>query len=611
MNDIRLQLISKKEVKDIPLYYDRVPRILNPHMSNVAAVFSDLEYSMRIQGIEITKDDSISVLINDEKVKCWITHDGIINFSDQETKGYVFANRLGYVEISICLQGSDGQVYILHSDYISVLIHREETLYGISQMIDYVYHNDRSLLLAGGFKSKKPGDVSTDGILNLDTKVGLIEEVLKTYKELYGYFHVNARTKVQEIESVEDIEHLNSLSHKTLQYIAQHPEYQEKGKGIQPNLFNGTTMAPNKLLIKHNIYSKDIYENRIVLGFILTMIHEIDSLLSSIKKILSNKIPYETGMDDYVHSSFYLFQMTRLGLRINYEKLISLRSEYEEVFSLYKVSFGLKDVKECNNPKPSPLFLSIEQYHRVYKCINRWYEGSVYNLEKENFMLQFMSASALYEVYLLSKMINTIHKMGFSISQTNRYIYGFNQRVMYTNTLCNNTFTFINGEQEITLYYQPVIYDGHYQRRNSIELYRNNSRGFENRDETNTRSIFYYTPDYIIKYKNAGKVAYAIVDAKYSKKHTIINHQIIDLVFRYITSISASNQNCSMEGLYIICGKERGSTKPESLYDRAIDNSILSPKIVFLSVSPEEESDNHYSLISSIVNDLRAACATN
>jgi hypothetical protein len=142
--------------------------------------------------------------------------------------------------------------------------------------------------------------------------------------------------------------------------------------------------------------------------------------------------------------------------------------------------------------------------------------------------------------------------------------------------MCNNTFVFKNSEREITLYYQPVIFDYDSSDVNGIGLYRNNtvSLGGDSDDE---RRGHYYVPDFLIKSDTGKAAGYVICDTKFSSLSTINNYYLPDLTYKYLFSISPVNQNEYVAGMCVIYGQRTDKDTPKSVYDRQIDGHKIIP----------------------------------
>ena len=101
---------------------------------------------------------------------------------------------------------------------------------------------------------------------------------------------------------------------------------------------------------------------------------------------------------------------------------------------------------------------------------------------------------------------------------------------------------------------------------NDIYLFRNTSSNSK-QDVYNRGYI--YTPDYIIKLEKNSRTDYIILDAKFSTSSNIRIHQLQELVYKYIFSVSVLKPNDTIQGLYILCGKSSQNDTQDIVHDLA------------------------------------------
>lgn len=87
---------------------------------------------------------------------------------------------------------------------------------------------------------------------------------------------------------------------------------------------------------------------------------------------------------------------------------------------------------------------------------------------------------------------------------------------------------------------------------NGLDLFRNTS---SNAKKDNSNKGKTYTPDYIIRIEYNDMIDYIILDAKFSTPENIRLHQLQELVYKYLFSISTLHEKDRIKGLYILCGK--------------------------------------------------------
>lgn len=162
-------------------------------------------------------------------------------------------------------------------------------------------------------------------------------------------------------------------------------------------------------------------------------------------------------------------------------------------------------------------------------------------------MLHFSTADTIYEYYCLLSIYDILISLGFSEVIEKREPYKYNVRSpFYSNTVEDNTFYFRNGNCEITLYYQPVIYSNFGQTTNNISLFRTDGS--------------YYAPDYIIKKQTPNEISYGIFDAKWRNRSVLKSREsdggLFDLAYKYLYSIVDAQTLKSVSMFWLLQGKD-------------------------------------------------------
>lgn len=141
---------------------------------------------------------------------------------------------------------------------------------------------------------------------------------------------------------------------------------------------------------------------------------------------------------------------------------------------------------------------------------------------------------------------------------------------------------------------------------NNIALYRNNSTSL-NKETDEERQGNYYVPDYIIKYSEGTEESYIICDAKFSRKDNVRHRIIPGLIYKYITSISTSEPNAKIKGLFVFYGLEQNESNMESFYDNQLSTTKpIEPRIEMVPLSEtmpySDQSNNAMKMLQCVMN---------
>lgn len=565
-------------------------------------IFSDLSYEFALSCAETNVIQKVDVYINDVYEPC-VYNNGRILFPNKSTSDRrIFIDCYGFVEITIVFYDTDGIEHQYHTNYLPVLVHRGELNNAVEAMVSYVYSNQELLLLNGEPKARNLANLKENGYQNLFAQIVLAEEIATIYESSYGYFKANSRFKIDKVSKIDRFEHLQYVTPATVQFIATHPEELRQMNGSPGIRIRNRFYQPEKTLSLQNERSYDIYENRVVLGFIQKMIDSINELYAhccSLLKQIPNNKDYST---EYIYSSFFMFTQTKKMLENGLCRLNDLQKKFACLWTMYSSCFRIKPETMSSEPHLSPIFMSVPQYHRVFVQIHEWFKFGIYDFSKEKFMLSFIKISSLYEGYVLAKMISYFKNRGYTQESSEKISYPTKRYWKYKNTNCNNTFVFKNRLRKITLYYQPVIYDTDKRTVNGIGLIRNNSIPvFTGENDDDRVGGNYYSPDYLIKAEDGSCTRYLILDAKFSDFMCLRRYHIKDLAFKYLFSISAIEPTESVAGLCLIYGKCNSSEQMESVYDKRLPNQQIMPIAQTLPLIEGVANDGHYSNLDSLM----------
>ena len=560
---------------------------------------------------------SFNIYVNEDKLDVYGTADNVVLVNKK-----IFADSFGFARITVEIQLADGTWESYFSEYVSIMVNDIETVNRINAMYEYIFDNEKELLFRqcvdggpdgpGGSARKAPfervnrrgvsgnSERHEDGVL---VKLAIAEDLARLYENNFGYFRTNSRYKIKERYVVDDVEKLRNISSKTLDYIASHPEQLSPAAGNGGIKINGQGYFPKKTLVQENEISVDIYENRVLIGFLYRVIGELGEIKAKLDNLEAN-MPLgdnlselmENGLKEekYIHSAQFILAKTGTLVAEKQEKVHRLLDKFQGLVNMYNSVLNVSKVEVQTVPKPTAIFMSIPNYNVMFNGICRWFNGPTSTAaeainradgsgadkggqvdSEDAFMLSFVNLSSLYELYALCQIIGQIKGKGYSLEYSEKYLYKVDQNLFYVNSECMNTFVFSNenGDQ-LTLYYQPIIYKGGH-RNNRTGLYRNISLSF---GENGYRGE-YYVPDYVIKKTGAdGKNQYAILDAKFMERKNVV-YKIPELSYKYLFSLSPVMGDDRIEGLYVLYGKPGDGECEESAYDFEMEQNSIKPRV--------------------------------
>lgn len=599
MNEITLVAKSGDSLS-LKLNNDKKPYTVEDIFKVHCKVYSDGFYHITLHS---DKDiENIIVYINGEATETDLRDDTLYFCGDNKN---AFWGIIGLAQISLNVKYTDQTSEWLFSEYASVLIKTNDTNKTIDLMLKYVYENQEDFLQCD-VKKTEMGKNYSRRYDDFWSQVVLFEEIANVYETNYGYFMANSRNRLKKIDVLDRAEKLQEVDSRTIQYIAQHPEYLKNSvSGIKSGR---QYFLPSKTLMTQKRISFDILENQVVISFLELVLDELLKLGSEISEYIRMiRIEGESN-EGYIVSSYLLYVNARKVLGNFLAKVRELENQYRKLVISYSHILNVKRIPMLTQPEPTAIFMRLPQYNRIYTCILRWFSKSGYDLMNEKVMLNYIDAPSIYEAYVLIKLINQVKESGYRLTESKLISYPQKPNWFYKVRKNNNTFVFENDTSKITIYYEPVIYDENRTNINNLALYRNNSVSL-NHETDDERQGHYYVPDYVIKYEEEQIERYLICDAKFSRKNKVKYKLMPNLIYKYLTSVSPVSKNIEIEGLYVFYGINEEDSRTESFYDRQIKGTTkLNPQIEMLPLSENISYSDQEKNISEMLKSLMEGC---
>lgn len=581
-----------------PMYHDEIELLLQTERESgyfdiptgKEVVFNDNSYLFLLSGVTLLPSN---VYINDELYDAELVRnssDGVLFRLKDHDKPFLQSYGAIIIELEL-----DGKQFFSKS--IAVMVSNTEVNNSVMNMIEYIYSNCENYLYEEHKYSSILSGIKKNDTISLEAKIAFLQQTLDIYKRSYQYLKTNPYSKLERTEKIDTFDKLQSVSQQTIRFITHNIDELAAVNYDTGIRFHNQYYQPNRVLIECNSYSYDVYENRVIIGFLKTLVLEINNTIKSLSEKTSRKSKSTTS-DGYYNSMYQIFSRSIKKIDGYVASLRSLQNSYQQLYYSYSKLFNISADLVTSLPVITSVFRSINAYRQIYNVIQKWFSIGNYDLGKDELLLSFISTSQIYEYYCLIKMLCNINSTDFDLVESKRISYRVSNS-FYCDTKYNNTFVFKNDTIKLTLFFQPVIY-GDDKALNGLNLFRNTSsdskKGSNNRGKT-------YNPDYIIKAEYGDGNDYIILDAKFSTPENIRLNQLQGLVYKYLFSISTLDEKDRLLGLYILCGKRLGKDGKDIIHDLAkkIGRSVI-PFAEILVVNGVNMND--YSMIEEIINQF-------
>ena len=559
-------------------------------------VYCDKSYKAYIKFDK--KIEQLEFYVNDSLRKCYLKDDTIIFNDGNYLENKIFLEYFGYIMISINVKVG-GEEYIFNSKYIDVAIKDHIFSESIRKMISYIANNCDKFLYSNTINSRDLANIKKSNHSNLETQISILKEIIFEYETNYKQFKTNKKFILRNNKKIDDFEKIQSIHPSTLQYILTNTKELVRTNSHTGIRYNKQNLVPKKTLITNKNYCYDIYENKILLGFLKSIYYQLDDKIKELKQMII--IKNNTSINSpYISSTKKIKEILFTNLLKHQMELENFKTKIQQLYVVYKNTLQCSEIIINDTPKPSKIFTTIIHYRKIYNVILRWFEYGNYDFEKENMILSFIHNSQIYEYFILLKLNNYYINNHFELESVRRNKYKMHPNAFYRNTEYENEFNFTKYNSKVTIYYQPVIYNKKIND-NNIGLFRNYNINFYGIKSNNA----YYVPDFIIKEIKNGVTNYLIIDSKFSDARTIQQRYLNEIIFKYIFSISTVNIDDKIKGIYIINGKDQiEKTNFFNIYNSSYNerNDSISPAFKILTLDPNIDEYEHMKDLAKMFN---------
>ena len=577
MDEITL-IAQSGDTLDLKMNNVSKPYIVEDILGVQKNVYNDVEYTIRLNP---EKDiQKVEVYINDEHIDTFCKNNVI---EVCEKNKCAFAYVIGFVRLSLDITYVDSSSEVLYSEYAAVLMKPTSNNQSVDKMLKYVYENQEDILHSS-VNMTGIGRQNEQRYDDFWAQIILFEEIANVYAENFGFFKANCRYKLEKTEVLDRVEKLQEVDAKTVQYIVQHPEFlTESIAGIK---YGKQNYLPSKTYMTQKRITYDIYENQVVLSFLKYIHAQLLELSKTIEGYISLLNISNTPVNGYIMTAYLIYANAEDILKEFVDKIDTLEKKYQELVRSYAYILDVEDIEMNMRPEPTAVFMNLPQYNMVYECIMRWFEKTGYDFKKEKTILNLYGAPAIYEAYVLIKLINQMKDAGYTMEKAEKRIYPTDPGWDYQQVDYNNTYVFKNEDSAITLYYQPIIYAGNWKTATDISLYRSSLVPWEAKNYNSTGEFF--VPDYLLKYEADGQEKYLICDAKFSWKDKVHYTLLPELMYKYILSTSPATESAEIAGLLVFYGIVNGNRDMDSFHNNQIPGVKTGlPRIEMLPLSED------------------------
>ncbi len=390
--------------------------------------------------------------------------------------------------------------------------------------------------------------------------LNLLEKFHEVFENLLPYFKKNPHTMTLSDFKLMDYSQKNITTHSidwivnNLDCLNTNPRYNTNPDSIK---INNNYALIDKIETELKINTLKTYENQIILGIFLNVLHKIFLLEIEINQYI------DKTKENSENKAFYdIKDLKRIPFLKLRERIKVIETKIKKLYLNYK-SFFKHIIPRFEKPTLTAAFSNIFHYKKAYLLIQQMWD-SKYNLFSEYHLMNIRKLSQLYEIYNLYLIIDTLK------NKLNTENYSISMRSNRDDDIIN-IISFSNPEMQINLYYEQKYYS--HNEGNAVKLRRIDS----------TKGS-YYKPDYIIEFINKNQTNYYIFDAKYSNLETIKNNFFNNTFFKYILNTGIAEEE--YKKIELLCLLYPGD-KSENI----VVSDKFKPTVKIIASKPNKEND--------------------
>lgn len=565
--------------------------------SKCAAVFEDGSYEIYFvcEQYNRTEVKSVAVCVNGEQVGDIVLSantaivEGSTRYRDDIFAKQPFLLHYDLIAVSFILSFVDGSSKEYFTDFLLCVSKNQEDATNIQNMLQELIAFDDSQVGEWIFSDGKRGASNSlyEGKWNkrayksLSSYIQLLEQVIACYKNNFAYFRMQGKHTIKQSSVLVPYEKVKKVSRDSFNWIMQNADQLANvpySSGVQ---YQGKNYLPYHLKTDASQKSWDVYENRIVISFLHTVLLNAKQIFLEFDRDILN----EERIISRIHGSFpkeYCAPIITIkSLQISFCRILLGKLNHsidtlQNLYTQYETLFDVQTSMLTTLPRKTSTFCEIKPYAQVFKIIVHWFQYGEYSLEKERLILQVKTLDKLFEYYCLLQLLKLLADNGYHKADIQepafKYLYTSADGHYQNEQDVANTYVLSRNHITATLYYQPVISAFNFE--NGLTLYRTTSKKG------------YYTPDFVLKFSfSEHDEEYIIFDAKFASRDTIKNFRLPEVIRKYSCELCVAANSRAPKMVWILQGRVNSNEKAIWRYHNSPLVSVCRPATSFGIVS--------------------------
>ena len=562
----RLSLVLSEHLMDIS----------SVDFSKCSSVFEDGSYQIHFSCETDEKEKVISVemYVNGEKTGSVFLENslelvqGEVKYQDNILAGQPFLLHYDLLCLSFIVVLSDGSSKEYFTDFLLCVSKNKADIINIQNMLRALSTFDDSQINELMFSEKNHnnshslfvGKWDKHAYRSLSSYLQLLSQIIFVLQNNFAYFKMQGKHAIKRADTFTSYAKAKRISRKSFNWIIQNMEELTDVPFASGIYYLGKNYLPSYIKTEVSQKSWDVYENRVILNFIYTVLSNAKQVYMEFNKTILNEIRIISKIHGNFPTGYYAPIITVKSLQTSFyrtqlQKLNSTIQSLSNIFSNYTKLFKITPELLVSLPRKTSTFCEIQTYSQIFEVIIHWFRYGEYSLAKERLILHVKTLDKLFEYYCLFRILTLLTENGYQRASGEKSAYKHNYQhadKYYQNEMdVPNTYVLKSGNSTVTLYYQPVISSVCFE--NDIGLFRT-TQYYMGRN--------YYTPDFVLKFSTGNQEEYIIFDAKFSSRENIKRYSLPKVIKKYSCEISSAFDCKPPKMVWILQGRVSNDENP-------------------------------------------------
>jgi len=482
--------------------------------------------------------------------------------SNEKMSAQPFLLQYDLVVLSFEMHFSDGSEKELFTEFLLCVSKNQGDVENIQNMLSELESfNDTQI---GGWLFSDANKDTLNGLhegkwhryayKSLSSYIKLLEEISVCYKNNYSYFKALGKHTITRSSVLSSYKNVKTVTADGFCWLMQNSDQLSQvscPSGIQ---YYEKHYLPLRVKTDINNKSWDVYENRIVVCFLYTILNNAQLIYKEFHRDVIEEEHVIAKIHANVPKEYQAPIITIKSLQVSFcrillEKLSFVIDTIQMLYRQYMSLFGVLITVLSSLPRKTKTFQEIKPYSQVFEIILRWFRYGEFSLTKDRLILQVKTLDKLFEYYCLYKLLKLFADYGFQEANVEypvfKYEYSVTDGLYQQEKDVANTYILYKDDVEVTLYYQPVISSIRFE--NNISLYRTTK--YYGRPD-------YYAPDFVLKFNNSyGDEGYVIFDSKFSSRRSILKYHLSETIRKYSSEMAIAKENRMPKMVWILQGR--------------------------------------------------------